>query len=538
MMFALSATAWAQDQAESQVTTQPATTTAPSAAQLAELVLRIAGQNDLATRRAAAIEVLSMGDESGAEALLTIFNTQNNDLAKIAVCEAVARVEPKTAVFRTPLLKLLQHKDKRLREAAARALNVYRQDPEVDEQLEDFERQQLIAELIETNRELYTLLPDDAQRAERLLLWLGSQRPFLRAMAIEIVHQDLLSRASLPPESVVAKLRTMLADRDIFVRRKLVALMRDLRDASDAERLQARLEVEQSPEVRGLIYHALGYLGDLDSIAICVAGLEDPEPAVAAKAAAAIGELSAIAQAANGGEASDQIALAAEGLLALAKGGLDDDELRASVIGAMASIADPSFAPVLARHAGGEEPLAPIRQSAISGLGLIGSDDQMPLIVERLSAEKDAGVREAAVDALGRIGSELPDLQPLRECLDPKAEPSNAVRTKAWQAYHEILMRLTPKESAQLLLAHPEELVHLLSEAQLLPEERLAAAERLLDAAIQVGKESPEAALSFMNRLSKAVPPDHFGAAWATRFAEARQQLIAATRPSSQPSEA
>jgi len=501
---------------------------APAGPSPAQLVVKIISESDAKARLQAAVAILRIGSAEGVETLLSIFNTANNEPAKLAVCGAIAEVGSNEPAFRTPLLALLEHKNGPLREAAVAALAGYRGNPEVDQRLKDLERQMLIKDFIAQTRELYDLLPGDAERAERLLRWLSSPRPFLRETALDIIYQPLKKKGVVPSNGVLQKVRTMLDDPDESVRKNLVEVLRELQQLEDARLLEARLEQEKSPAVRELIYHALGYIRDPKSIPVCVRGLTDPVDSVAARAASALGDLAEFIKPASAPQALES---AVDGLLERASGGIGDDELRERVIDAMASIADKKFLAVLAKHAGPDESQPAIRQAALRGIGRIGDPAQADLVIKRLAAEQDPGLREAAVEALGKLGSKLEHLEPLRERLDAKVEPSAAVHQKAWEAYRLVFMKLTPADQQRVIASWPDEVIRLMVEAQLPQESRQDIAGRLLDFARGTGKRDPQAALSFLDKLTQAIPPEQAGASWAKQLAAVRKELQAATRP-------
>lgn len=517
--------------------TQSAPSSAPTTAAappdpvtLAELVLRIAGQSDPKTRREAAVAVLSQGSSEGAQALLPILGTPNNEAAKLAVCEAIAETRCQDPIFRKPLLDLLDHKEPALRDAAVAALGGYRGDPIVDHRLSEIDRKLVIDEWIGLARELYTLLPTDAERTERLRLWLTSRCPFVRETALDIIYQALKKKQVEPAPVVLAQLRTMLNDPQEPVRKKVVEILRDLRQIEDAHLLEDRIAREESPAVREMIYHALGYLHNPESIPVCVKGLDDPVDAVAAKAAWALGSLTEFGKSSPG---TVNLGPIVEALLKRAEAGLGDDKLRAAVIDAMASIAAPEFLDVLVKYAGAGEYVPAIRQSALRGIGAVGkpAENRIPLVIERLAVEQDPGVREAAVIALGCLGDQPEHLAALRTRFDPKVELSVAVQKKAWEAYQQIFMRMTPKDRMQVIAAWPDEAVRLVAETQLATESRQIVADQLLDFARDTARNDPKAAWAFLEKLTQAVQPDRFGTVWSARLAELRKQLQPSTQP-------
>lgn len=513
--------------------TQSAPSSSPAASDavtLAELVLKIAGQSDPKVRREAAVQILKLNSPEGVQALLPILASSNNEAAKLAVCEAIAEVRSKDSLFRQPLLSLLDHKEPTLREAAVAALAGYRGDVVVDQRLAEIDRQLVIDEWVTLAREFYTLLPTDADRTERLKLWLASRRSFVRETALEAIYQALKKRQVEPAPVILAQLRTMIDDPEESVRRKVIEILRDLRQPEDSHLLEERLAKEESPATKELIYHALGYLQNPASIPVCLKGLQDPADSVAAKAAGALASLIEFAKSSTG---TVDIQPVIRALLQRAEAGLGDDKLRAAVIDAMASIAAPEFLDVLVKYAGSDEYVPAIRQSAIRGIGAAGkpAEDRLPLVIDRLAVEQDPGVREAAVTALGHLGSRPEHLVPLRTRLDPKVELSVAVQKKAWESYQAVFMRMIPKDRMQVISTYPDEAIRLVAEVQLAPESRQVIGEQVLDYARDKAKTDPLGVLAFLDRFSQAVPPDRLGPAWAASLADLRKQIQSTTQP-------
>ncbi len=515
--------------------TAPTTATAsapPDPVTLAELVFKIGGQSEPKIRREAAVAVLRLGSPEATQALLLILSTNNNEAAKLAVCEAIATVGSQAPALQTPLLALLDHKEPALREAAVAALAGYRGDPVVDRRLVEIDRKLVIDEWVGLAKELHVLLPSDTDRTERLKLWLSSRRPFVRQTALDIIYQTLKKKQLEPAPSVLAQIRTMLDDPEESIRSEVIQILRDLRQSEDAHLLESRLAKEDSAAVRELLYHALGYLRNTESIPVCVKGLQDPVDLVAAKAAGALAGLIEFGKSSPGTVDLKPVTAA---LLRRADAGLADDKLRAAVIDAMASIAAPEFLSVLVKYVGSDEYVPAIRQSALRGIGAMGkpAEDRIPLVIERLNVEQDPGVREAAVIALGSMGSQPEQLAALRPRFDPKIELSVAVQKRAWEAYQQIFMRMSLKDRTQVISAWPDEAIRLVAEVQLAPEPRQTVADQLLDYASETAKTDAKAAWVFLDKLTQAVQTDRFSAAWSARLADLRKQLEPTTRPAS-----
>lgn len=517
----------------------PTTATAPAEPTPAERIFALLGdlngETDPETRRKAALSILEVDLEQGVTALLTTLNRNNGEKAKIAVCEAVASSPHQPDAFKQPLLALLEGEDTPLKRAAAAALAAY-QDPELDAQIrpiqDRWEREQLVAAIRNDMKRLHELTPE-ADRPVLLETWLKSPLAVRRLTALTLIHEGV-RKNDVPPNGVLAEVRRLIDDPNEAIRQQVVGLLRDTRYVEHARVLEAQLGREESPRVRERIHHALGLLRDPVSIPVCIGGLGDPSPEVAAAAAAALGEL---AGAVNPDHADEQLEPVIEALLARREAGLDNVGLRKNVLDAMATIADPSFLDTFIQHVGADEPEPAIRQAAVRGIGRVGTPDLIALIAQRLDAEEQPGIRESAVEAIGKLGTTLAHTQPVLARLDPKLESSAAVRQKAWQACEILFVKLPPADQVRFIASRPNETVRLASEGQLSPDHRQILGERLIEYASNHGTENPQAVLSFLESLTQAVTDSRFGPEWQSRVDDLLQKLRTATRPASVPSE-
>ena len=345
-----------------------------------------------------------------------------------------------------PLLALLNHKEAAIREAAAAALAGY-EDPVVTARLKEQEHQLLEKTFVARCKQLHEAQRTDSDRAAQLQRWLKSPLALDRLTALEIVHEKMVA-GNRPAPDILQQIRQMLSDREARVRKWAVVILRDMRQPEDSPRVQAMLAGERSPDIRKEVYGALGYLGDPGSIPACVAGLNEPDEQVAAEAAAALGRLAARAPG-TPPPGTDQAVAA---LVERAAGPMDSSVVREQILEAMARIADPGFLPTFRAHAGANERVPAIRQAALRGIGLVGDLRDVEVVIDRLVNDPDAGVREFAADALGRIGSRPEHLEVLRGRLDPKEEPSAAVQSKAWESYKLLFLKvLSPSDREQVL---------------------------------------------------------------------------------------
>lgn len=419
----------------------------PSPAELYRLVLIIGGQSDPQARVEAALSVLEFFSDEGVKALLIILESKNNDAAKLAVCQAISQAQSTHPDFVPPLMGLLDHKEAAIREAAAAALAGY-DDPVVTARLKEQERQLLEKTFIARCKQLHEAQRTDSDRAAQLQRWLKSTLALDRLTALEIVHEKMVA-GTRPAPDILYQIRQMLTDREPRVRKRAVIILRDMRQSEDSPRVQAMLATERLPDIRREIYGALGYLADPGSIPACVAGLREPDEQVAAEAAAALGRLAARTP----GAPPPETDLAVTALVERASEPMDSDIVREQIIEAMARIADPQFLPIFRAHAGANERVPAIRQAALRGIGLVGDLRDAEVVIERMERDPDAGVREFAADALGKIGSRPEHLERLRGRLDPKEEPSVAVQNKAWESYKQLFLKILPPAEREQVLS-------------------------------------------------------------------------------------
>lgn len=432
------------------VETQPAaaTQTAPAPAStqpdIADLILMLTGEGDIQAKKRAAVAILVHQEADNVDRLLTLLERKNEHPTKTAICQAIAVTKSQDPRFVPHLLRFLQLPEPPLQREAARALAHY-DDPSVQASLQ-YHRSRLLADALKTNmKALYDISPEPAQNA-LLLRWLQSLVPAERETALEIMH-DGLNKNIKPPNGVLERVRTMLDDPDPQVRRRLVELLRDIRVSQDAPLLRAMLAQGQPAEIRATIYHALGLLQDPESIADCIAGLNDPDDNVAARAAEALSLLGQLAS----GVTEQMRREAADAMIKRLEMPIQNPTLRENIINAVSRIGDGPALPVLGGFAGPDEPAATIRKAAIRGIGRIGNAEQAPLLIDRLENDPDPGVREAAAEALGRLGNRSEHLKPLRDRHDSKNEKSPLVTKAAWSAYRQIFARLSAADQQAVL---------------------------------------------------------------------------------------
>jgi len=521
--------AWA---AEPEATPTTTTTAASDPATIASQIIKIVGQSDPPSRRAAAAAVLRVQSPEAVKALLQVFEVANNELAKIAVCEAIADTRIEMPDFVEKIEPLLRGKNAALQKAAAAALAVY-SDPGVAARLETYRQQQervVMAENLERLMDmLHEATTDEGKRTTLLLDWLKSPLTLQRRKALQIVSDALRGKGTKPATEILAQIRGMLTDPDAEVRQKAIGLLRDLGLPEDATRIRALLSGEQTPTIREEIYKALGKLADPISIDACIGGLTEEDDKVAAAAADALGRLCDK----SSGRTTDKLQRVVDALLRRMARPIDSALLRRDLVEAMGDIADPRFTPLLIRHAGTDEMEPTIRQAALRGLQRVGDLAGLGIIVDRLINDPDVGVREVAAQALGRLGDQSTHLRALRTRLDRAVELAPSVGTAAWDAYLQVFQKLNPEDQVEALTSwdgnEPDRLVTLAALVQ--GTKRATVAERLLKHAQTLDASDHAAAVAFLDLLTKSIP-DLFGSEWAPRFNAIRTPPATQTAPS------
>lgn len=423
-------------------TTQAAPSTQPD---IVDLILVLTGEADLPARTAAAVKILDGRSTEDADKLVKILERKNDEPAKLAICLAIAESKSQNPQFIEHLIRFLNHGDDALQKAAALALNHY-QDAHVQAQVDAYRARQILSYFRETMRLLFERTPE-VDRPTLLLQWLQSPVAVQRETALTIIHEELTNKNAKPADAVLAHIRTMAGDTDQAVRQQLVEFLRDLRQIDDAPLIRQMLTSEQTAEVRESIYQALGLLEDAASLPVCVQGIADPEPDVAARAAEAVGQLSQL----TNGLDEQQKAAAVDALLARSEQAAGHPLLTEKLIEALARLGDPRALTILTEHAGDKEPSAVVRRIALRGVGKLGNANHLAVIVDRLSRDSDPLVRETAAGVLGKLAGNAEQIAPLRERVNPAVEKSPAVQKQAWDTYRQVFGRLSLAEQQKAM---------------------------------------------------------------------------------------
>ncbi len=525
--FAATAILQAQD---TQPAGSPTTSTAPASApaedtrqMIQKELVTIVGVNPPDTRRQAASNILRVGSDDAMTALATVLTSENNEDAKLAICNVLVEANAVRPGLSEPLLQLMAKGEPPVQKAAYAALAGYT-DENVVERRQAWKQNQVEKLLIERLQacmeELYELTPDD-QRPARLQEWLKGLLSYERRFALDIVHTIVKSGTS--SNDILDQVRSMLGDEDEAVRVKVVEVLREALQPGDAALLRGMLDRPQPKSVKIVVFSALGKLGDTASLPACVQGLSDPDPTVAAEAASAIGKLALKAQ-----PESSEIDAAAKALLQRAAPPSDNAKLRGSIVEAMSVIARPQrrdFLPVFSRHASAADEGDPgVRQAAVRGLGNLGDTTQLSLITKAMG-DADPGVRDAASAAILKLGDSLRSAGQHKEEIGV-LESGLAALTLEKDDLRAILA--VPLVRAYFANPGPEKAIELA--ATLRPAVREKVADQFLNYAKSLQGDPPKAQ-AFLTLLQQQIP-DLFGATWAPKF---KELLATFPAPSTQP---
>lgn len=317
---------------------------------------------------------------------------------------------------------------------------------------------------------------------------------------VRLVGVTLADRRAAGGKALAAELRTqvraMLADEDIPVRRAVALLTANLGDPKAVAELLARLKVEQAPEVKQGLLTALGQFRDANALGPILAEVMSKDEPVAAAAAAALAR-SAGAKPLEGTIRADavQTLLGRYGDTTAAPDG-DGAALREALLTAMGMVADAKFIPSFRTAL--TDPAATVRLAAVKGMTQLRRPELADTLAP-LAGDEDRGVRQAAIDALGALGSDK-HRQILLQRTDPASEPDAAVRVKAWG----VVMAVLAKSDAATLA----EVCKSLAERKDAVTERIRLRQMLV-AALKADKSSdlPAAQRELAAALSKAERP-------------------------------
>ncbi len=392
--------------------------------------------------------------------------------------------------------------------------------------------------LVDALRDLHVRTPE-AERPKLLLGFLRDPLAAVRGLGLDLINVRITDRKGVGAE-IKAQLGKMIADADVVVRGRVANVVGDLRlkKSGEVDTLLSALGQEQDSGVRQAQLKALAQLDDARSIPAAIEHLHDPQPAVVAEAARALGALARPDHAPAESTTATVAALSTR----FAKLDLQDNPTREAFLTAMGQIGSVQFRDTF-RAESVEDRSVSIRQAAVRGLASIG-DEAAAKDLCGLLTSSEPRVRLAAADALGKCGRSEGELTKLAERLDAPGEPDASVRERAWSSYKAIVQRLPVDQrvtasdrfagSADATAQHRR--LELLKEAEpkfgQLPEDRRSEAlERMAQAHLTLGEF--KAAAGRFDQAAKLVPDRA-----SERFGVLASQAVAALLRSGDDAEA
>jgi HEAT repeat protein len=274
----------------------------------------------------------------------------------------------------------------------------------------------------------------DAERLAALRNYLGDADTTMRLLGLRLTQLHLAEGKSVP-DDVRDRIRGLMTGTSPAEQAAAVRTTASFRDVADAARFAAMLGSDVERPVRLALLNGLGYVGAAGAVEPLLRVLRGDDAEPATEAAAAIGRL-----AERGVLPEPRLDEVAAALLDVAaRATVDQIALRERVFWAMGNIADPRFGAVLAQGLAPQEAVA-VRRAAVRGLTAI----QAPELVDALSAataDPDAGVRAAALEALVARGTSDAHLAALWARTAPETEPDETLRQLALRGVVEMLAR-------------------------------------------------------------------------------------------------
>ena len=278
------------------------------------------------------------------------------------------------------------------------------------------------------------------QRDSRLVEWLDDPLPLVKMATLSIVKTRIADEGKRPEGDVLAALLRMLKSGPTALRREALQIVQNLNDPAVAEAVVARLGEEKDSATRVVVLQAVGKLGSAQAVPALVAEIADPSSRVdgVREAALALGQIAAKP------EAKAVLQPAIEPLKKRFESTPPDQAvLRAALLSAMAGVADSSFAPEFLSAMESEDP--GLLQPAVRGLTALGNTSKKPRF-RSLTSHADPRVRLSAVEALGKLGREDADMEPLLARMNATLEPNELVRDAAWRAFRDTLAQRPVRE--------------------------------------------------------------------------------------------
>lgn len=285
----------------------------------------------------------------------------------------------------------------------------------------------------ELERELLRGLSPE-HRDTKLVEWIDDPLPLVKLAALAIVTSRMADEGKRPEGELLAALLRLVKHESPAMRREALVILQNLRDKTVVDAVLAQLERETDPPTRLAVLVALGKLADPAAI-----------PALIREISAASTEMPAVREAAG---ALAQIALRPEAKHHLGAATVplreryrtlpvDQPDVRAALLTAMAGVGDNSFLPDFLEAAESDDPA--LLQAALRGLLALQDRGKLARI-RALTAHADPRVRLAAVQAISILGGEPADLDALQPRL-AAAESNELVREAAWKGWRDFVAK-------------------------------------------------------------------------------------------------
>jgi HEAT repeat protein len=278
------------------------------------------------------------------------------------------------------------------------------------------------------------------QRADLLVRYLRSASPKIRELGATLVLQARSTPDGAPPGTLV-EIRGMLDDASPDVRAAVAEAL--FNDADSVQAMVQQLQREPDDMVRAALLHSLAPLRDPTAIALMIK-LVVSDPSLRVRIESADG----IATAAREGSLDpDTKTQAREALLTALKstGEPGTQILRAEIVAAMAELRDSSLLPTFQQLLDPSEPKG-VRKNALGGIGEL-QDPNMGDLIAGYMDDPDPDIRLAAVLAMGTV------VQPeyktkLIDKMSADQEP--AVREAAWDDLQKWMSQMDEHDLADL----------------------------------------------------------------------------------------
>lgn len=327
--------------------------------------------------------------------------------------------------------------------------------------LEARQREEALASrLAALHRELFRGLTAE-QREAKLAEWLGDPLPEVRQSALKIIQARIADEGTGPDSTVLTALLQLLDSDSPDMRREVVVIVQNLRDPTVVQAVLTRLDKEADSSTRLAIFRALGKLKSPAAIPALIREIQSTESTQASvrEAADALAQIAELID--DKGQQQDAVAALQ---MRYQNTAVSSRELRAALLSAMAGVGDPSFAPEFLRAIDSTDVI--MLRPAIRGLAAIG-DRSKVLRIRALTADADALVRLAAVEAIAELGNEDADIESVLTRINPGIETNELVREAAWRAFRTVIVKRPTAEqisAAERLRETPDLEVRFLAE--------------------------------------------------------------------------